>query len=106
MNKRLFNLLAFVAILAMTFSVVGTAWAASGGNGGSNSDSPNTGPFVDQSSALVQLKGDPLSTYVKTKPAQGKKIDFNSNTVKSYRALLSAQRNEFKTWLKKNAPKA
>src|SRR6266487_2377856 len=60
---------------------------------------------IDTTRALVQLKGDPLSTYVKTKPAQGKKIDFGNNTVKSYRAQLSAQRNDFKSWLHDNAPK-
>ena len=53
---------------------------------------------IDTTRALVQLKGDPLSTYVKTKPAQGKKIDFANNTVKSYRAQLSALRNDFKSW--------
>jgi len=42
----------------------------------------------DTGSALVQLNGDPLASYVKTKPAKGKKIDFSSNTVKSYRAQL------------------
>ena len=61
---------------------------------------------VDTSSAIVQLNGDPLSTYVKTKPASGKKIDFSSNTVKSYRAQLSALRNDFKQWLHANAPAA
>jgi subtilisin family serine protease len=61
---------------------------------------------IDTSSVIVQLKGDPLSTYVKTKPAQGKKIDFNNTTVKSYRAQLSALRNDFKQWLQANAPKA
>jgi len=60
----------------------------------------------DMSSALVQLNGDPLATYAKTKPAQGKKIDFNSNSVKSYRAQLSALRNDYKAWLRANAPQA
>jgi subtilisin family serine protease len=58
----------------------------------------------DTSTALVQLNGDPLSTYAKTKPAQGKKVDFNSNTVKSYRAQLSALRNDYKAWLRANVP--
>ena len=106
MNKRLFNFLVVIAILVMTFSLVGPAWAGSGGNGGSNSDATSNGPRVDTSSALVQLNGDPLATYVKTKPAQGKKIDFNNSTVKSYRAQLSAERNDFKKWLQANAPKA
>src|SRR5206468_11473063 len=65
-----------------------------------------TGPTVDTSVALVLLNGDPLSTYVKTKPAHGKKIDGNNATVKSYRAQLSALRNDFKQWLQANAPKA
>ena len=58
--------------------------------GGANADSFGNGPTVDTSSVIVQLKGDPLSTYVQTQPPQGRKIDFNSNAVKSYRAQLSA----------------
>jgi minor extracellular serine protease Vpr len=61
---------------------------------------------VDKGYALVQLKGLPLATYVRTKPAKGKKIDFSSTAVKSYRALLSAQRKDFKAWLRVNAPSA
>src|SRR5712692_3130210 len=61
---------------------------------------------IDKSSAIVELNGDPVLTYVKTKPAPGKKIDFSSNTVKSYRAQLAALRNDFKQWLKANAPAA
>src|SRR5438093_2026774 len=66
----------------------------------------NTGPTADPDSALVQLKGEPLSTDVKTKPPPGKKIEFNANAVKSYRAQLSGLRNDFKAWLRVNAPKA
>jgi len=61
---------------------------------------------VDTGYALVQLNGEPLSSYTKTKPGPGKKVDFTSVTTKSYRAQLSAQRNEFKQWLQANAPKA
>jgi subtilisin family serine protease len=71
-----------------------------------NADSFTKGPTVDSSSVIVQLKGDPLSTYSATKPAAGKKIDFNSNAVTSYRSQLSALRNDFKNWLQANAPKA
>ena len=71
-----------------------------------NADSFNRGPAVDRSSAVVQLKGDPLSTSPRTKPAHGRKIDFKSNAVRSYRAQLNAQRNEFKQWLRANAPRA
>src|SRR5207244_5075930 len=63
-------------------------------------------PDVDRSNAIVQLKGDPVSTQSTTKPAHGRKIDFNNNAVKSYRARLNAGRNEFKRWLRANAPRA
>ena len=71
-----------------------------------NADSFSKGPAVDTSSAIVQLKGDPLSTYSGTKPAHGRKIDFNSDAVRSYRAQLNAGRNQFKEWLRSNAPRA
>jgi len=88
------------------------SFALSAGNGGGGSapsgstDNFNQGPSVDTSSAIVVLTGDPLSTASSTKPPHGKKIDFNSNTVKSYRAQLSAERNNFKQWLQTYAPKA
>src|SRR5438105_508089 len=98
---------------AGTLFILAAAMAVLGAGGGStttgpnpNTDSSNNSATVDTSSAIVQLKGDPLSTYVKTKPPQGKKIDFNNDTVKSYRAQLSALRNDFKQWLQTNAPNA
>src|SRR5258708_35578353 len=63
-------------------------------------------PSTDVSSAIVVLTAEPLSTYARTKPPQGKKIDFSSTSVKSYRAQLNTQRNNFKSWLHDNAPKA
>src|SRR5947208_15755556 len=71
-----------------------------------NADSFAQGPTEDTSSVVVQLKGDPLSTYSATKPAPGKKIDFNNNTVKSYRAQLTGLRNDFRNWVRANAPNA
>jgi hypothetical protein len=70
---------------------------ASGGAVAATSDAASTKAVQthDTSRALVILNGDPLSTYVRTKPAKGKKIDFTSNTTKSYRAQLSALRNEY-----------
>ena len=56
--------------------------------------------------ALVELDGAPLSTYTATHPAPGKKIDFDSSTAKAYRSQLAALRNDFKKWLRQNAPKA
>jgi minor extracellular serine protease Vpr len=63
-------------------------------------------PRADRSSALVELKGAPLAIDERTRPAKGKKIDFSSNTVKSSRAQLAALRNDFKQWLRRNAPQA
>jgi minor extracellular serine protease Vpr len=99
--KRLSGVLVGVVALVLTIAVAG---ATAGGR--TVSDLGSTAPTVDTSRAIVQLNGDPLSTYVKTKPAPGKKIDFSSNTTKSYRAQLSALRNDFKQWLKANAPAA
>jgi len=107
MKAKWFSIFLVLSMLAISMAPVSGAYAAAGGGGGgNNSDSTVVKQTVDTTSALVQLKGDPLATYVKTHPAQGKKIDFNNSTVKSYRAQLSAQRNDFKKWLQANAPKA
>jgi subtilisin family serine protease len=65
-----------------------------------------TAPQVDTGMALVQLVGEPLSTSETTKPPKGKKIDFSSSAVRAYRAELNKLRNEFKQWLRQNAPGA
>src|SRR5438132_2928597 len=98
---------ALLILGAAMFSIAAT------GGGGPKSSAPNAttdnfqkGPAVDRSSVICVLKGDPLSKNSATKAAPGKKIDFNINTVKPYRAQLSAQRNDFKQWLHTYAPKA
>lgn len=94
----------------LIFSSIGLGVIAFGIGGSprpnASADAFNRGPDVDNSSAIVQLKGDPLTTYRGTKPAPGRKIDFKSQAVRSYRAQLSAARNEFKRWLRANAPRA
>jgi minor extracellular serine protease Vpr len=96
----------------LVFSSIGLSVIALGIGGSAttrpnaNADAFNPGPDVDRLSAIVQLKGDPLSTHSATKPATGRKIDFKNNNVKSYRAQLNAGRNEFKRWLRANAPRA
>src|SRR5947208_7743346 len=96
----------------LIFSSIGLSVIALGVGGSAttrpnaNADAFNPGPDVDRSSAIVQLKGDRLSTHSITKPAAGKKIDFKNNNVRSYRAQLSAGRNEFKRWLRAKAPRA
>src|SRR5947207_13739330 len=99
--------------IAATLLVLGAAMFSVAASGGAKSSRPDGStdnfqkhPVLDKSSAIVQLKGEPLSKESSTKPAQGKKIDFNSTTVKSYRAQLSARRNDFKQWLHTYAPKA
>lgn len=95
---------ALVAALAFAAPVGAAGPKASDGSAADGKTAAR--PSVDRAYALVQLKGAPLATYSKTKPAAGKKIDFSSATVKSYKALLAARRNEFKSWLQKAAPKA
>jgi minor extracellular serine protease Vpr len=101
-KRRRFS--AVVAFATGVLLVVGAGTGLAGSPGATDGPQATTG--LDTSSAIVQLKGDPLSTYVKTKPPPGKKIDFSSSTVKSYRAQLSAERNAFKQWLHDNAPNA
>jgi subtilisin family serine protease len=60
----------------------------------------------DRNYALVQLDGEPLASYVKTRPMAGKKIDFDKSTTKAYRARLAALRNDYKAWLRANVPQA
>lgn len=71
----------------------------------SNADTTRTST-TDRAYALVQLKLAPLATASASKPAPGKKIDFNRSETKNYRSQLSAQRNEFKAWLRTNLPNA
>src|SRR5205809_1813543 len=94
----------------LIFSSIGLGVIAFG-VGGSPRPNPNAdaftrGPDADNTSAIVQLKGDPISTNPSTKPPHGRKIDFNGQAVRSYRAQLNARRNEFKRWLRANAPSA
>jgi subtilisin family serine protease len=99
--NRLSGVLVALVGLVLTIAVAG---ATAGGP--TVTDGRSAAPSIDTGSAIVQLNGDPLSTYVKTKPAHGKKIDFSNTTVKSYRAQLNNLRNDFKAWLRNNAPSA
>ncbi|HMC15973.1 MAG TPA: S8 family serine peptidase, partial [Albitalea sp.] len=104
MNKLFLTPLASALALAGALSLAMVpALAAPGQNSDSDTSKRAT---QDTSAALVQLNGDPLATYVKTKPAPGKKIDFGNTTTKSYRAQLSALRNDYKAWLRANVPGA
>lgn len=70
-----------------------------------NSDAGNGSATQDTAYAIVQLWADPLAAG-RTRPPKGKKIDFSSTAVKSQRALLSKQRNDYKAWLRANVPGA
>jgi len=96
MRRMLFGAAVAAAVLVLPITA---------GAGGPATDGGSTAG-IDTGSALVVLNGAPLATYEKTKPPAGKKIDFSSSTVKSYRAQLSALRNDYKRWLRANAPKA
>src|SRR5215471_1151942 len=99
-----------ILAILLIFSAIGLSVIAFGVGGSSprnvNTDATARGPNVDNTSAIVQLKGDPISTNPSTKPPHGKKIDFNSNIVRSYRAQLNNLRNQFRQWLRANAPRA
>jgi len=94
----------------LIFSAIGLGVVAFGVGGSSrpnaNADARRRGPDMDNTSAIVELKGDPISTNPGTKPQHGHKIDFKSQSVRSYRAQLNQKRNQFKQWLRSNAPGA
>lgn len=96
MKRLLFGAAVTAAVLLLPITA--------GAGGPATDGAPTAG--IDTGAALVLLNGEPLSTYEKTRPATGKKVDFNGSTVRSYRAHLSALRNDFKQWLRANAPKA
>src|SRR4030095_13751630 len=100
-SDRRWLALASAAVLAL-----GAGFALPAGAARTISDAAVSCQIVDADYALVQLNGEPLATYSKSKPAKGKKIDFDHSNVKSYRAQLAALRNDFKQWLRANAPKA
>lgn len=89
------TLLTLVAALALVAGVSATSSAR-----------PAPSGDADATTALVQLAGDPLSVSPRTGPPHGKKVDFTSNSVKSEKARLAAIRNDFRTWLRANAPDA
>jgi len=103
---RLFGPVVFVVLALSLAMPINSALGQGTARSNPQSDAPQTGPQVDQQYAVVQLKGDPLTTSAKTRPAPGKKVDFNNSAVKAYRAQLTALRNDFKSWLRANAPKA
>jgi minor extracellular serine protease Vpr len=92
-------------VLAFALGIALLSAAATAGTR-AETDGGTPAPTVDTGSALVLLNGEPLATSEKTKPEKGKKVDFSSSSVKSQRAQLSALRNDFKRWLRANAPDA
>ena len=92
--------------IAITVLAVMAGLSAPQAQAAQRSDSMVTRPAQDNGYALVQLLGEPLATEAKTRPAKGRKIDFNNSATKAYRAKLSALRNDYKAWLRVNVPQA
>jgi minor extracellular serine protease Vpr len=98
-----YGALAAVLIFGSATIAGSHAGAAPGGQGAQGAGG---GGQQDTSVALVQLSAAPVSTASDVDRGNGQRVDLNGAKTKSYRAQLSAQRNEFKQWLHKNAPKA
>jgi subtilisin family serine protease len=103
--KKVFAACLIFSSVALSVIALGVGRSGSTQPNG-NTDAAIEGPSADTSIAVVQLKGEPLSTYSATKPTAGSKIDFRSSAVTTYRAQLAAGRNDFKNWLQANAPSA
>src|SRR6476659_7753758 len=104
--KKIFATILIFSAIGLSVVAFGVGRSRPNARPNANADAFNRGPDVDNTSAVVQLKGDPISTNPSTKPPHGRKIDFNSDAVRSYRAQLNAGRNQFKRWLRTNAPAA
>lgn len=91
--------------LSAVFMAMALAAGSASASGGLTDGTPARA-VEDTGYALVQLVGEPLSTYVRTQPPKGKKIDFTSNTARAYRAQLSNLRNDYKAWLRTHVPGA
>jgi minor extracellular serine protease Vpr len=96
---------ALLILGAAMFSVAASSGGGLKSRPSGSTDNFKKEPALDKSSVIVVLKGDPVTKF-SSKSAPGKKIDFNNNNIKSYRAQLSAQRNQFKQWLRTYAPNA
>jgi minor extracellular serine protease Vpr len=75
---------------------------------GTGAASSATAPVatVDRTSALVELRGAPLTVAVRTVPAAGSRIDLQSRAVRTQRAELASVRTSFEKWLSVHAPRA
>ena len=93
-------------VLAVSASVLMPLSAASVHAADADSAAAVNRATQDMDYALVQLNGEPLATYVKTKPPAGKKLNFEQSATKAYRAHLAALRNDYKAWLRENVPQA
>lgn len=103
------NRLRSAAIAVTAFSLIAAGPVLAAGNtkvrSSTMSDSRGTAS-IDTSSAIVQLAGTPLAADTTLSKGQAKRVDFKNSATKSARARLVAIRNDFKQWLKSNAPKA
>ena len=102
--RRSLLVVASATAVALAGSTVGFAGPSAPAATNPNTDAPATSG-VDASSAIVVLAGTPLSTAPGTRNAKGR-VDRNRNESRSAQASLSAQRNDFKRWLRSAAPKA
>lgn len=87
--------IAFVAVAAFTLFAVGAGSGVAGASAGG----------VDTTSALVELRGAPLTTAAATRTSSGK-LDFQSRTVRAHRAYLREVRAGYERWLGTHAPDA
>jgi subtilisin family serine protease len=95
-----------IAMAALACAVLSTPAVDAAPAGSSASPRAEGSERIDRSSVLVELRSAPLTTHAATRPTGGKKVDFASSAVRSYRAQLATQRNEFRQWLRQNAPQA
>ena len=93
-------------LLAVTGAAAGGTVAQAAPSLDPSTDSPSTGSRVLSDAVLVRFAGAPLATSGKVDRRSNDKVLLTGSRTKSVSASLAAQRNQFRQWLKSNAPKA
>src|SRR5436305_14759935 len=102
--KKLFATILIFSAIGLGVVAFGVGRSRQNVRPNANADAFTRGPDVDNSTAIVQLKGDPISTNPSTKPAHRRKNDFNSQAARSHPAQLNQKPNDLKRWLRSIAP--
>ncbi len=106
-RPRALRISRLAAVSTLALAMAGTALSPSNVAQASydpNTDSTSTQTATD--SVIVRFAGGPLATSSKVDRRSNGKVNLGGSKTRSVSANLAAQRNAFRSWLRKNAPEA